>query len=37
MRYVLIGYVLTYGTLVGYIAWLARRLWVARRQASERA
>jgi hypothetical protein len=33
MRYVVIGYILTYGTLVGYIWWLAVRLRTARYRA----
>lgn len=32
MRYVVIGYILTYGTLIGYVAWLGQRLRVARRR-----
>lgn len=36
MRYVLVGYLLTYGTLVGYVLWLGRRLQLARKRASER-
>jgi hypothetical protein len=36
MRYVVVGYLLTYGTLLGYVAWLARRLRVAHRRAGER-
>jgi hypothetical protein len=35
MRYVVIGYVLTYGTLVGYIWWLGARLRSARQNAGE--
>lgn len=30
MRYVVIGYLLTYGALFGYVGWLARRLYLAR-------
>lgn len=33
MRYVVVGYVLTYGTLFSYIAWLAVRLRNARKMA----
>ena len=33
MRYVVIGYALTYGTLLAYVAWLAQRLRTARRKA----
>jgi len=36
MRYVVIGYTLTYGTLLGYIVWLGRRLRLARKRASGR-
>ena len=37
MRYVVVGYILTYGALVGYVAWLAMRLRAARQKAGERA
>jgi hypothetical protein len=30
MRYVVIGYTLTYGTLLAYVAWLGLRLRTAR-------
>ncbi len=35
MRYVVIGYALTYGTLAAYIWWLATRLRIARNKAGE--
>lgn len=37
MRYVVIGYALTYGTLVAYIWWLAARLRTAKSKAGEQA
>ncbi len=37
MRYVVIGYILTYGTLLAYVGWLAQRLSVARRKAGDSA
>ena len=37
MRYVVIGYILTYGTLLGYVAWLSHRLRTARRKAGDQA
>jgi hypothetical protein len=37
MRYVVIGYLLTYGTLFGYVGWLARRLYNARNRQGGRA
>lgn len=33
MRYVVIGYLLTYGTLIGYVVFLAWRLHNARHRA----
>jgi hypothetical protein len=36
MRYVVIGYVLTYGTLLCYTLWLGRRLRVARKRLGDR-
>jgi hypothetical protein len=30
MRYVVIGYILTYGTLLAYVTWLGLRLRAAR-------
>ena len=33
MRYVVIGYILTYGTLLAYVAWLGWRLRAARERA----
>lgn len=35
MRYVVIGYILTYGTLISYVVWLTLRLRTARRNAGE--
>jgi hypothetical protein len=35
MRYVVIGYVLTYGTLLGYTVWLGRRLHAARKRLDD--
>ncbi len=37
MRYVVVGYILTYGALVGYVTWLALRLRGARQKAGEQA
>lgn len=37
MRYVVVGYILTYGALIGYVAWLAYRLRSARQKAGEQA
>ncbi len=36
MRYVVIGYLLTYGTLIGYTLWLARRLQAAHKRLGDR-
>lgn len=36
MRYAVIGYVLTYGTLIAYVAFLALRLRNARRELGDR-
>jgi hypothetical protein len=36
MRYVVVGYLLTYGTLIGYVVWLGRRLVLARKRSGER-
>ena len=33
MKYVIVGYILTYGTLLGYIGLLAARLRRARQRA----
>lgn len=33
MRYVVIGYVLTYGTLIGYVFFLAMRLRTAEKKS----
>lgn len=35
MRYVVIGYVLTYGTLIAYVAFLAARLRSAEKKAGD--
>lgn len=35
MRYVVVGYLLTYGTLFAYIAWLGARLRNARKMAGD--
>ena len=35
MRYVVVGYILTYGTLIGYVSLLVLRLRTARKRAGE--
>ena len=35
MRYVVVGYLLTYGTLIGYVASLALRIRNARRMVGD--
>ena len=35
MRYVVVGYILTYGTLVGYVWLLAVRLRAAKKRVGE--
>jgi hypothetical protein len=37
MRYVVIGYILTYGTLIGYVALLAMRLRAAEKKVREQS
>ncbi len=37
MRYVVIGYILTYGTLIGYVWLLAARLRAANKRAGGQA
>lgn len=37
MTYVVIGYILTYGALAGYVTWLTLRLRKARHKAGEQA
>jgi hypothetical protein len=37
MRYVVIGYLLTYCTLIGYVLWLGQRLRAARRRVGDRS
>jgi hypothetical protein len=37
MRYVVVGYMLTYGALVSYVVWLTMRLRAARQKVGERA